>query len=309
MVTEFKSKEQLKHEVLNKTLEELKDLYSERDFNRMLRIFGHNAESNDRLFVSNNVIWIRRQLRELYKKLDYLHEERCEIKKMLDDDLHTEISEDLEDYYNNIVGYIDTLKSKIPCYGSLLVNVYIPLMDEYFNEAEIIQIINGSYEQCKRIKVWYDKKETGTSSLTDSFIMHHGEYRWRKGRAKDFIDCPRYEMPLFECVSSYIINSIRSNPKAKAETDKKIEEIFGASMMYSTTDSQGNIISIEKVYQDLSIRELIKGYTGKFINHLKNDKNLNIASVYKVKREEDGTYSIIGEDKKAIATIYKKTEL
>ena len=244
MVTEFKSKEQLKNEALNKTLEELKDLYSERDLNRMLRIFGHNAEGNDRLFVSNNVIWIRRQLRELYKKLDELYKDRAETKKLLESDLHTSISEELEEYYNGIEEYIENLKSKIPCYGSLLVNIYIPLMDEYFNEAEIIQIINGSYEQCKRIKVWYDKKETGTSSLTDSFIMHHGEYRWRKGRAKDFIDCPRYEMPLFECVSSYIINSIRSNPKAKAETDKKIEEIFGESMMYATTDSQGNGVGV-----------------------------------------------------------------
>jgi archaellum component FlaC len=88
-----------------------------------------------------------------------------------------ETRKELEEYIECIKEQVECLSSKISSYGALLINTYIPFMDKYFNEHEIIQIIGGSYEQCKRIKEFYDKNCTGTESLTDSFIIHHGEYR------------------------------------------------------------------------------------------------------------------------------------
>lgn len=302
MITEFKSKEQIEDE----STEELRVFYSEREFNRLKRIFKDEAEGTDRLFISNNVVDIKFKLREIYKKLDSLYEDKKHTEDLLKCDLNDEIREHLEQYLEGIKEYISNLRGKISTYGSLLINTYIPFMDKYFTEHEMIQILSGSYEQCKRIKEYYDKHDTDTRSLADSFIIHHAEYRWRKGLSKEFIDCHSWEMPLFECVSSYMIETIRNNSKLRAEMDKVTEDLFGDAMVYTTTDNQGNIISAEKVYQDITAKDLIKDYKGKFINALKNDSSLNIAATYKVKLEGDGSYFIVDEDKKAIAIIYRK---
>ena len=45
MITEFKSKEQRENEII----EELREFYSEREFNRLKRIFKNEAEGTDRL--------------------------------------------------------------------------------------------------------------------------------------------------------------------------------------------------------------------------------------------------------------------
>lgn len=306
MITEFKSKEQLKEEEFNKAMEKLRHLLPEREYDRMVRIFRDKAQGQDRIFISNNVISIKFKLREIYKKLDSLYDDRKHTEDILKCDLNVEIRKQLEEYLEYTKEYVSNLESKISSYGALLINIYIPLMDKYFTEHEIIQIIGGSYEQCKRIKKYYDKHDTGTRSLTDSFIVHHGEYRWRRGLSKDFIDCPRWEMPLFECVSEYLFETIRNNSKLKAGMDKVTEDLFGDAMIYATIDSQGNIISAEKIYQDMTVKDLIKNYKGKFINDLKNDNSLNITATYKIKLEEDGSYSIVDEDNTAIATVYKK---
>ena len=190
----------------------------------------------------------------------------------------------------------------------MIVDFYIPMLDKYFSEHEIIQLIGGSYEQCKRIKEYYDKHDTGTRSLTDSFIIHHGEYRWRKGLSKDFIDCERWEMPLFECVTKYMWQAINNNPKAKADMDNVFEDMFGSAMSHITTDSKVNIISAEKIYQDLTANELIKDYKGKFINELKSKNLFDNETTYRLKRIDTGVYDIISESKEVLARIYKKCQ-
>lgn len=190
--------------------------------------------------------------------------------------------------------------------GATIIDSFVPMLDKYFTEHEIIQIIGGSYEQAKRIKEWRDKNETGNMLLTESLIMHHVEYRWRKGRGKDYLTCPRWEMPLFECVSSYVWDVINSDPKAKADMDKVFEDIFGEAMVYTTTDSQGNIISTEKVIQKLTINELIKDYQGPFINQLKQQDTFDNKTTYRIKRVDVGVYDVITEDREVLDRIYKK---
>lgn len=190
--------------------------------------------------------------------------------------------------------------------GELIIDTFIPMLDKYFTEHEIIQIIGGSYEEAKNIKKWRDEKEIINESLTESLIMHHVEYRWRKGRSRDYLTCPRWEMPLFECVSTYVWNVINSDPKAKADMERVFEDIFGEDMVYATTDSQGNIISTEKVIQKLTINELIKDYQGPFINQLKQQDTFDNKTTYKIKRVDVGVYDVIIEDKEVLDRIYKK---
>ena len=307
MLTNFKNREQLEQEKFEKEMESLKHYYSENDHSRLVRIFKDEACGTDRLFASNNLIKIKFELRKIYLNLDKLQQNRRDIKRLLGNDADKLHQEFYNDYLNNLNDYIKNLEKMIFHYGGMIVNFYIPMLDKYFSEHEIIQIIGGSYEQCKRIKKFYDKHNTGTRSLTDSLIIHHGEYRWRRGLSKDFIDCPRWEMPLFECVTKYMWQAINNNPKASVDLDNVFEDMFGDAMSHITTDNQGNIISSEKIYKNLTVNELIKDYHGQFINKLKSKNVLDNETTYKIKRIDDGVYDVISEDKKALARIYKKT--
>ncbi|WP_288326610.1 hypothetical protein [uncultured Clostridium sp.] len=296
-------------------IEGLKEFFSEREFERLKRISKGEAIGNDRLCISNNIIKIKFELRDRYKTLERLYEEKKGTKESLDFMLSEENKKtfftlsnkkSFEKYLKYLDDGIDSIKQAISAYGVMLVHYYIPALDKYFTEKEIIQVLSGSYSQAKRIKDYYDKKETGTSSLADSFINHHVEYRWRKGRCKDFIDCPMWEMPLFKCVSSYIWEVIKENPKAKADMYNFMENMFEEAAIYTTTDEEGNIISAEKVYQTLTANELIRNYKGSFINELKQKNIIDNQAAYKIKRIDTGIYDVIGEDGEDISRIYSK---
>jgi len=306
MITEFKSKEQLADERSKKTEEELKKFFSDKDYVRICRVFKDEAEGNDRLVISNSVIKAKFKLRKIYVKLNKLYEDMKRTKKMLELNLTADRRQYYEDYSEVLNEYIESLEKEIFHYGALLIHSYIPLLDKYFSDNEIIQIVSGSDNNAKRIKYCYDRKENGQKSITDSFIIHHIEYRWKKGRCKDFVDCPEWEMPLFNCVSAYMWKAINSNSKAKADMDNFFEEIFEDAMIYTVLDSNGNIIGSEKVVQTLTQNELIKSYQGSFINELKKKAKFDGVTIYRVKRVDNMVYHVIGEDKCVIASIYKK---
>ena len=187
--------------------------------------------------------------------------------------------------------------------------VYKELDDFYIPEINRVRKILEDKKLSRRFKEDYKNYLEELNQYRDSansLIMHHVEYRWRKGRGKDYLTCPRWEMPLFECVSSYVWDVINSDPKAKADMDKVFEDIFGEAMVYTTTDSQGNIISTEKVIQKLTINELIKDYQGPFINQLKQQDTFDNKTTYRIKRVDVGVYDVITEDKEVLDRIYKK---
>ena len=309
MITKFKSKEELAAErkvkldiSAEQMLKEKPGLQTE----RLVRMLKGEMQGNDRLYISNNLIKVKRSLIKQYKKLDYYYSEMRAAKRIIESDAPEKYKSESETYIKEIKEIISKIEDYIMSCGEALIDAYIPSIDKYFSEQEIIQLLSGSYSQAKRIKEFYNKKETGTRSLTDSFIIHHVEYRWRKGRNKDFVDCPDWEMPLFNCVSSYMWKSINADPKARADMDTVFEDLFGDAMVSTTLDSEGNIISAEKVIQELTQNELIRGYQGAFINELKQKNILDNETTYKIKRIDNGVYSIIGENKESIATIYKK---
>ena len=174
-----------------------------------------------------------------------------------------------------------------------------------FNEKEIIQIIGGSYEEVNKINDFIERKETGTDSITESYIIHHAEYRWRKGRSKDFVDCPNWEMPLFNCISDYMLEEIHKNSEASNKMSNVFEEMFGEALTTVTFDSNGNVAGIEKVIQEISVKELIKNYKGNFIKELRKGNVFSEEKV-KIKKLKDNVYCILNEDNKEGEKIYKK---
>lgn len=303
MIIEYKSKEQKKDE----GMEKLREFFSEKDFNRWVRINKNAAEGNDRIAISNNFLNLKFKLRDIYKDLDKWYKEKRRTEEVLDlDYVSKSTKEEYLDYYNAVDKLIKNYKTQLNSLGYVLVNLYVPMLDKYFNKKEIAQLIGGSYEQIKRIDEFQAKKETGTRSITEAYIIHHGEYRWRKGRSKDFIDCPDYEMPLFNCMSDYIWKEINDDPKLKNEMDNKFEEMFSDSMVNATIDEKGNVIAVEKVIQELSIRELIRDYQGKFINELKKGNIFDNDKKYKVKKLEGNVYCIVDKENNNEEKIYKK---
>lgn len=311
MISEFKSKEQLAEEKKVKLKKQIDEMLKERpglQTERLIRLLKGGDLKDDRLYISNGLVKLKFGIRKVYKELDDFYiPEINRVRKILEDKkLSRRFKEDYKNYLEELNQYRDSANSYLMDCGATIIDSFVPMLDKYFTEHEIIQIIGGSYEQAKRIKEWRDKNETGNMLLTESLIMHHVEYRWRKGRGKDYLTCPRWEMPLFECVSSYVWDVINSDPKAKADMDKVFEDIFGEAMVYTTTDSQGNIISTEKVIQKLTINELIKDYQGPFINQLKQQDTFDNKTTYKIKRVDVGVYDVITEDKEVLDRIYKK---
>lgn len=311
MITEFKSKEQLAEEKKVKLEKQIDEMLKERpglQTERLIRLLKGGDLKDDRLYISNGLVKLKFGIRKVYKELDDFYiPEINRVRKILEDKkLSRRFKEDYKNYLEELNQYRDSANSYLMDCGATIIDSFVPMLDKYFTEHEIIQIIGGSYEQAKRIKEWRDKNETGNMLLTESLIMHHVEYRWRKGRGKDYLTCPRWEMPLFECVSSYVWDVINSYPKAKADMDKVFEDIFGEAMVYTTTDSQGNIISTEKVIQKLTINELIKDYQGPFINQLKQQDTFDNKTTYRIKRVDVGVYDVITEDKEVLDRIYKK---
>lgn len=311
MITEFKSKEQLAEEKKVKLEKQIDEMLKERpglQTERLIRLLKGGDLKDDRLYISNGLVKLKFGIRKVYKELDDFYvPEINRVRKILEDKkLSRRFKEDYKNYLEELNQYRDSANSYLMDCGATIIDSFVPMLDKYFTEHEIIQIIGGSYEQAKRIKEWRDKNETGNMLLTESLIMHHVEYRWRKGRGKDYLTCPRWEMPLFECVSSYVWDVINSDPKAKADMDKVFEDIFGEAMVYTTTDSQGNIISTEKVIQKLTINELIKDYQGPFINQLKQQDTFDNKTTYRIKRVDVGVYDVITEDKEVLDRIYKK---
>lgn len=311
MISEFKSKEQLAEEKKVKLEKQIDEMLKERpglQTERLIRLLKGGDLKDDRLYISNGLVKLKFGIRKVYKELDDFYiPEINRVRKILEDKkLSRRFKEDYKNYLEELNQYRDSANSYLMDCGATIIDSFVPMLDKYFTEHEIIQIIGGSYEQAKRIKEWRDKNETGNMLLTESLIMHHVEYRWRKGRGKDYLTCPRWAMPLFECVSSYVWDVINSDPKAKADMDKVFEDIFGEAMVYTTTDSQGNIISTEKVIQKLTINELIKDYQGPFINQLKQQDTFDNKTTYKIKRVDVGVYDVITEDKEVLDRIYKK---
>lgn len=302
MIVKYKSKEQ----IIDEKMESLREFFPKKDFNRWVRINKNAAEGNDRIAISNNFLKLKFKLVNIYKDLDNYRKEKKKASKVLELEFIDKNTErQYKEYINKLDNLIENYNNQLNSLGYVLVNLYVPMLDKYFNKKEIVQLIGGSYEQIKKIDEWYKKRETGTRSITDSYIIHHGEYRWRKGRSKDFIDCPNWEMPLFNCMSDYMWKAINDNPKTRAEMDNKFEEMFQDSMVNVTIDPNGNIIATEKVIQELSIKELVIDYQGKFISELKKD-NIFDNKTYRVKRLENNVYCIVDKDNKMIEKIYRK---
>lgn len=289
MITEFKSREQIEEEKMIEFKERYVKTFSEKETDRAMRLFFGEIKGNDRLFISNRLIDVKFKLKKVYKNLDVIYNYLNAMNSI--EALPKNEEEEL-------LGYIDEYKKYINTCGEALVDVILPEIDKYFSDDEIIQLISGNHEEVKKIKEWYSKKEEEITSLSTIYIVHHAEYRWRKGRSKDFVDCPSWEMPLFNCVSDYMIGEIRKVPKFHNEMLEFQKNLFGESMIYTSTG--------ERVIKVMPVREIIRKFKGDFVRKLKANKEIDLEKEYRVKNFNNGSYAIVSDEGEILHQLYIK---
>lgn len=289
MITEFKSREQIEEEKMIEFKERYVKTFSEKETDRAMKLFFGEIKGNDRLFISNRLIDVKFKLKKVYKNLDVIYNYLNAMNSI--EALPKNEEEEL-------LGYIDEYKKYINTCGKALVDVILPEIDKYFSDDEIIQLISGNHEEVKKIKEWYSKKEEEITSLSTIYIVHHAEYRWRKGRSKDFVDCPSWEMPLFNCVSDYMLGEIRKVPKFHDEMLEFQENLFGESMIYASTG--------ERVIKVMSVREIIRKFKGDFVRKLKANKEIDLGKEYRVKNFNNGSYAIVSDEGEILHQLYIK---
>ena len=289
MITEFKSREQIEEEKMIELKESYTKTFSEKEADRAIRVFSEELKGDDRLFISNRLVDIKFKLKKAYKDLDVIYNYLNAMNSI--EALPKNEEEEL-------LGYIDEYKKYINTCGEALVDVILPEIDKHFSDDEIIQLISGNHEEVKKIKEWYSKKEEEMTSLSTLYIVHHAEYRWRKGRSKDFVDCPSWEMPLFNCVSDYMLGEIRKVPKFHNEMLEFQENLFGESMIYTSTG--------ERVIKVMPVREIIRKFKGDFVRKLKANKEIDLEKEYRVKNFNNGSYAIVSDEGEILHQLYIK---
>jgi len=307
MITQFKSRESIRIKNIYEVAEGLTGVKKE----RWIKLSLGNATGSDRLLISNLFIDAKFKLREIYKKLSYYNSEINHSKKRIEIGLTKESLDQHEKYIQCLDDAVKEIHTELKLYGNCLLNALIPLLNAFFTDDEVIQLVGGSVKAAVEIKSTMDKLELkNKQEFVFNYIYCHGEYRWQKGRAKDFIDCERWEMPLFHCISDYILHEIENNPKLKQATDKKMEELFGDSMVYATYDNDGNIVSTEKVIQDIKVKDLLLKFKDMqamgIVSRIKKEDVLDIDVEYKLRRLGDDFYQVEDKDGNSLGKVIKK---
>ena len=208
MINYFKSKAELEREAKEELLQYVnKRITNQFQRDRFIRVEVNNTvEGDDILYFSNCLVKYKFNLRNNYNLIHRYYNVIKKYKSILEikwltDDKKQEIDATIEKCRKSIKD-LNEVNINI---GEIINNYLAESITKHFSDHEIRQLIGGSHEQCERIRKYIDKKETGTSNRFVSYIMHHGEYRCKKGRSKDFIDCSDSEMPLFHAMEEYMM--------------------------------------------------------------------------------------------------------
>lgn len=307
MIIKFKSKEKLLKELIYADAKTLKGI----DKDRWINIVMDKASGSDRLLISNSFVKTKFLLRNTYKNLQRYCDELKWCNANIEKGLTKESLAQHEKYKQALEDAKKSNFKLLKVYGQYLIDGLIPLLNKYFTDHEIVQLVGGSVKSAEEMKFTMDRLDLNNNQgFAFNFIYHHGEYRWKKGRSKDFIDCPICEMPLFNCISDYILDEMENNPKLKQASDEVLEKMFGDAMVYATFDNDGNIVSTEKVIQDIKVKDLLLNFKDMqskgIVSRLRKENILNMDVELKLRRLGDGLYQVEDSDAKLLGKVMKK---
>ncbi len=84
----------------------------------------------------------------------------------------------------------------------------VQLGDAYLSTHQKIQLLGGGLDKAREIiKTLMEMEEL--SEIEDvrfiDLVLHHTEYQWNKQQSRDWIDCKRWEMPVFQACMKEMI--------------------------------------------------------------------------------------------------------
>ena len=126
------------------------------------------------------------------------------------------------------------IRKNLDYIGNLILDMNT-LYDDFFTLKENIHLISGNTESCKQIIKFYKEEYNKEPKFLD-LIVQHGEYQNNKQREKDYVDCERWEMPLFNVILKPMFNRMTEN-----NINIMDAPIFEQLPRYYK-DGQGNII-------------------------------------------------------------------
>lgn len=233
------------------------DNYSGVRGSRMLKIAAGQLKSEDtefKQYIINELVRYRRPIIENYKTIEKvagyrkIHKRKYDYLESIGDiakaaETHLKIAD-----INNL---ISSCKDIIADIGKFIADT---LRFDLLTEHEACQIFNINW------KTWQDNKkmfleldEREENHLVYSIIVVCGpEYRHRKGRSKDWYDCPNYEMPIYWSIHEYMMREMKDNKEFHNATNKAFKEIFGDIPTYHVVkDLEGRVIDIIEDEEDL----------------------------------------------------------
>lgn len=238
-----------KKELINYVL----DNYSGVRGSRMLKIVAGQLKSEDtefKQYIINELVRYRRSIIENYKTIERvagyrkIHQKKYDYLESIGDiagaaETHLKIAD-----INVLINSCEDVISDI---GKFTADI---LKFELLTEHEACQVFNINW------KTWQEKKERylnlrnkckeKVEHLVYSVIAICGpEYRLRKGRAKEWYDCPNYEMPIYWAMHEYMMKEMENNEEFQVATTKAFKELFpGVRTCRVVKDLEGRVVDV-----------------------------------------------------------------
>jgi hypothetical protein len=236
---------------MNKTsIDYILDNYKGIRRDRALKVVTGQLKSDDKelkQFVLNELVRCRREIVQAYEMIEIANDEISNLRK--------EYKECASK--GDIVGAAETqliisdiensrgeIKATIISKGKLIRGL---LKAEVITEHEACQVFNINHKTCAIEKESLYKMDTSKEdySVFDVIVITGCEYRHRKGRAKEFYDCPHSEMPIYWAIHEYTMDAMNDNKEFQEASDKAFKRIFPEVKTYTAVkDLEGNVIKI-----------------------------------------------------------------
>lgn len=235
----------------NKSVNFILDNYKGVRRDRALKVESGLLKSGDKeysQFVKNEFIRVRRMVIKSLRNI-----EKCEgyRKTYLSSLKYYQEQHDIVQAANIqiLISEINELISEsdkvIADIGGIIADI---LKADIFSEHEICQLLNinnKSWEENKARYFGIGGIESSMPLVYSVLLVTGPEYRWRKGRMKEFYDCPESEMPIYWAVHRHIMEVMKNNEEFHRATNKKFEELFPDLKKYKLVkDLEGNIIKV-----------------------------------------------------------------
>ena len=223
---------------------------------RALKIVtGQTTEAETKQYIINEFVRYRMEIIRTYRVIEELRDIKSISNKKYK---HYESTGDIVHAAENHIKIFkinNDLKALRKCVGVFGARIIYFLKLNVLTEHEACQLFNINYKTFQNAKNEYSKvlEKDNKDISNDEHLIYSviavcaPEYRHRRGRLKEWLDCPYSEMPIYWAIHEYMLQKMQDNEEFKEASDKAFKECFpGVKTYRAIKDLEGNIIKIEE---------------------------------------------------------------